>query len=394
MNTSLDPNLLLPEAETILKKHFNLLGVYNIYHYAHALPELYSKLKQIKKDGYRDHDRIIFTLTDIDDHLDEHSPGFILYNLQLILEDLDIPNYFCLILTNRPNYDSCTEYVQKLLTTDNVPIRYITNLLDGNWIVDIATREFDKKQITHSFCALSRVNRTHRSYFMCQLLDRNLQDRGLIAYNNVLDSSLPKAPNIELGATPIEHLSFLPYRLHIPKLLLYKEENQQKFKKFLSTCSSYKNFNESIDIQDKHVMCEFLTDSPILNSLIYVGLETLAMPSKLFISRISLRGVVEQRPFILLAQPGMLKFMQSLGFKTFGEFWDESYDDIIDFESRVDAIIDILELWSKLSVAELQQKAEEMRSIIEYNYNFYTTKFKQEREQYLDEQCYLNLQNG
>jgi hypothetical protein len=383
-------DFVLPSAYEILTKHFKICGLFDLFAHSERMPELYSKLKKIKKDRYEVNERIIFVLSDVDDHLDENSPGFTLYNLQLILADLDIPNYFCLILTNRPNYNECTKIVQRQLTTDPSPIRSITNLLDPNWAVQINPRDFNLADIHFPFCVLSRQSRVHRSYFMSQIFKHGLHNLGMIGYNNIpFTNSIPAIEESSIGDS--QHLSFLSRRLNSEICLIHNEGNRTAFKEFLLQYPTYKNFDEHVDLTDKPLSCEFLGMSPILQALIYVGLETVVAPSKLHMSRISLRGIVEQRPFILLAQPGMLKFMRSLGFKTFDQFWDESYDDIVDFELRVDAIINILKTWSTLSPLEAQQQAIKMKEILDYNYNYYVNDFENVLKTELDNSCRKNL---
>lgn len=383
-------DFVLPSAYEILTKHFKICGLFNLFAHSERMPELYSKLKKIKKDQFDPDERIIFVLADTDYHLDENSPGFTLYNLQLILADLDIPNYFCLILTNRPDYNECTKIVQRQLTTDPLPICSITTLLDPNWAVQIDPRIFNLADIQFPFCVLSRQARVHRSYFMSQVFKHELHKVGMIGYNNIpFITSMPAIEESSINDS--QHLSFLLRRVNGEICLIHNKENRNAFKQFLLQYPTYKNFNEHVDLNDKILSCEFLGMSPILQALIYVGLETVVAPSKLHMSRISLRGIVEQRPFILLAQPGMLKFIRSLGFKTFDQFWDESYDDIVDFELRVDAIINILKTWSTLSPLEAQQHAIRMKKILDYNYNYYVNDFEDILKIEFDKNCLINL---
>lgn len=390
MNSKSEVSIVLPAEYNILTKHFNICGLFSLFRYTHCMPKLYSQIKKIKKEQYDTNDRIVFTLYDIDFHLDAKSPGFTLYNLQLILADLHIPNHFCLILTNRPDYNEYTKIVQHQLTTDPIPIRSITNILDPNSVVHITPRLFNLSDIQFPFCVLSREGRPHRSYFFSQLFKYGLHTLGMVGYNNI--TSVPTLPIIDESIVyESKHLDFLSGGYNNNTILIRNEENRNTFDQFLSQYSDYKNFKEEIDLSDKDLSCEFLEKSPILQALIYIGLETVVAPSKLHISRISLRGIVEQRPFMLLAQPGMLKFLKSLGFKTFDDFWDESYDDIENFEDRVDALIDILKIWSNYSVAELHSKVLEMQSIIEYNYNYYVNDFEEVLKIELDKNCFLNL---
>jgi hypothetical protein len=73
------------------------------------------------------------------------------------------------------------------------------------------------------------------------------------------------------------------------------------------------------------------------------------------------------RPFILAAPPKTLKYLQSLGFKTFSNWWDESYDDETNHEKRLIKIFDLVEHISKLTLNECQTIYKEMIPVLEYN---------------------------
>ena len=49
-----------------------------------------------------------------------------------------------------------------------------------------------------------------------------------------------------------------------------------------------------------------------------------------------------RRPFLLNAEPNCIAHLHDLGFKTFGDFWDESYAGLNKMEDRCDAIADIV----------------------------------------------------
>jgi hypothetical protein len=68
-----------------------------------------------------------------------------------------------------------------------------------------------------------------------------------------------------------------------------------------------------------------------------------------------------------------LSYLRSYGFKTFGEFWDESYDDITNSADRFSAVLAILEDLCNKPHEELVQMKLAMSEILEYNFNhFYT----------------------
>ena len=58
-------------------------------------------------------------------------------------------------------------------------------------------------------------------------------------------------------------------------------------------------------------------------------------PSGVFVSEKSLKPMAMQHPFIVIATPGTLAEIQSFGFETFPELWDESYDSIANFQQRL-----------------------------------------------------------
>ena len=65
--------------------------------------------------------------------------------------------------------------------------------------------------------------------------------------------------------------------------------------------------------------------------------------------------------------PYTLRYLKGLGFKTFPEFFDESYDEIEDVRGRYDAVLNnILEL-NKKSLEELKEMYDSVYDKILYN---------------------------
>lgn len=73
------------------------------------------------------------------------------------------------------------------------------------------------------------------------------------------------------------------------------------------------------------------------------------------------------RPFILVSTPGCLKLLQSLGFQTFSNWWDESYDSIEDDVKRMDAILSLISSINSWSVEKQRNTLREMKSVLDYN---------------------------
>jgi len=74
-----------------------------------------------------------------------------------------------------------------------------------------------------------------------------------------------------------------------------------------------------------------------------------------------------RHPFILVAPPFYLKELRKAGFKTFSDFWDESYDEITDNTKRMDSICQLLTHLSTLSKDEWISLYHKMIPVLEHN---------------------------
>lgn len=73
-------------------------------------------------------------------------------------------------------------------------------------------------------------------------------------------------------------------------------------------------------------------------------------------------------PFILVAPPKTLEYFKSFGFKTFGDFWDESYDQETDHGIRMKKILEVIKYIDSFSNKELKNLYLTMQKILNYNY--------------------------
>ena len=73
-------------------------------------------------------------------------------------------------------------------------------------------------------------------------------------------------------------------------------------------------------------------------------------------------------PFIILGSPYTLKHLRSMGFKTFGDFWDESYDEELDNDKRFEKIFNLILYFNKIPIEELHDLYVKMIPTLKYNY--------------------------
>ena len=110
-----------------------------------------------------------------------------------------------------------------------------------------------------------------------------------------------------------------------------------------------------------------------LNSCINIVTETSFQYNELFLSEKILKPIVMYQPFIVFSSVHYLKRLKEIGFKTFDAFWDESYDDVEDWEDRYNKVLLlILELNNK-SIDELNNLYKNLKHICIYNRNHLLT---------------------
>lgn len=78
------------------------------------------------------------------------------------------------------------------------------------------------------------------------------------------------------------------------------------------------------------------------------------------------RPIICMTPFMVQGPVNFLKNLKKLGFKTFSNYWDESYDE--DGFYGIKTIISNIEYLSKLSVEDLNKMYDSMKPILENNY--------------------------
>lgn len=73
------------------------------------------------------------------------------------------------------------------------------------------------------------------------------------------------------------------------------------------------------------------------------------------------------QPFIMVSTPFFLKNLRELGYQTFGDFWDESYDLVVDNEQRMQMIHNQILKINDLSYDEMEEMYVKMIPILKHN---------------------------
>ena len=88
----------------------------------------------------------------------------------------------------------------------------------------------------------------------------------------------------------------------------------------------------------------------------------------LFITEKICKALITQ-PFILVGNVGMLKYLTDLGFETYSELFDESYDSIKNPVDRLNFVLNELERVCNMDIEELERIYKSVLWKVEYNRN-------------------------
>lgn len=106
-----------------------------------------------------------------------------------------------------------------------------------------------------------------------------------------------------------------------------------------------------------------------LKTFVNVVTETLTMQDVIFITEKTYKPIYTCQPFIIVGNAYTLKKMKELGYKTFDKWWNESYDEEIELEKRINAITKILEEIASWDLEKCAAIRKEMKEILIHNYN-------------------------
>jgi hypothetical protein len=210
-------------------------------------------------------------------------------------------------------------------------------------------RSFRDRHIEKTFLCPNNIiggKRRHRLELLKQLVDRKL------VHNNFV--SFPDQCPYE-GKTVVELCA--EYNIHLAPVDLPLK---------IDSGSNYANSSHCIDMWP-------LADQ----SLLHVVTETVYHGKKLHLTEKTFKPIVMQQPFVLVSCQGSLEYLRSYGFKTFGNFWNEDYDDKDD-NTRISCIGKLLADLDSLSVKEKIQLQQHLTPIVEHNFNwFYSREFEE-----------------
>lgn len=157
----------------------------------------------------------------------------------------------------------------------------------------------------------------------------------------------------------------------------YRYDSWSQVTSFLESCpiiieNDYDSTNAFIAPSNGHYPIQYPANMNILNHyrniFIDIVAETRVDGNLFFATEKTWRPIVAKRPFIVVGPRNFLHNLQKLGFKTFGDFWDEGYDEY----SPTDRIKEIEKLIQHIAQWDIKKcwiKLNQMRHILDHNYD-------------------------
>jgi len=113
-------------------------------------------------------------------------------------------------------------------------------------------------------------------------------------------------------------------------------------------------------------------------SLLYLVTETIATGRRHHLTEKTFKPIAMGMPFVIVGTHGSLKYLRSYGFKTFGDIWDESYDDESDDQLRYEKIATLLKRLDNMDTDQKNALFNSAKAIIQHNWDhFYNGGFEQ-----------------
>lgn len=138
-----------------------------------------------------------------------------------------------------------------------------------------------------------------------------------------------------------------------------------------------KNFQDHrLEGSNNDAVTRFFVPS-MRSSLVYIITETVGDYPYPYLTEKTWKAMFTGVPFMIVGAAGSLKLLQSFGFKTFNNWWDESYDYFPTVADRINKIVCELDILKKLSPDKLCAIKEQITPILKYNQSHLHTFYKE-----------------
>lgn len=223
-------------------------------------------------------------------------------------------------------------------------VGYRNRIKDATNVKEVSLHKRNKK-----FTCLNGVPRPHRLYTVSKLLEAGLLDDGYV--------SLTKMSDYNWDGWDERICQFTSSQTLIDEVK--QNVDIQKLKNILQPDDlTPKEQNNHSQIQT-----QFFNDA-------YWNIVTETFGHNVvdgFLTEKTFKPIANLQPFVIIGTYGSLCLLRELGFKTFGDYIDESYDDITDETHRLKAAVDVALDLARMSHSDHIALMTKVKPILEHN---------------------------
>jgi hypothetical protein len=212
-------------------------------------------------------------------------------------------------------------------------------------------RTLEKSYI--SFNRLTSNRRMYRSLLVNELYKNNLLDSGYVSYSHHCPDDGAFDDNLRRGVPEYKFDS------------AYIEQAIANIKQIPELRIDFAGQN----IPNQSMLLSPMTE--LMKSFVFLVTETCFFQTKTHLTEKIFKPIVLRMPFVLAGCAHNLEYLRSYGFRTFGDYWDESYDAIEDPVIRIEAIAQVIKTVSELSTEQQMTMLLDMQPVLEHNYQLF-----------------------
>ena len=218
----------------------------------------------------------------------------------------------------------------------------------------IAPKDRQLKKTYITFNRLTSNRRIYRSLLVNELYKNNLLEHGHVSYSKNCPDGGSFDNNLRNG---------------VPEYQLSTELVEEAIANISQLPELRIDFADHDYIPNQSMLLTPL--DKLMESFVFVVTETCYFQTKTHLTEKVFKPIVLRMPFLLLGCAHNLEYLRSYGFKTFSDFWDESYDSIEDPILRLEAVVKIIKDISTMSSEQQSAMLRDMEPILDHNYNLF-----------------------
>ena len=244
-----------------------------------------------------------------------------------------------------------------------------SNVIEHFSSIDVKT--YNPREITHRYLNLNRRQRSHRPMLVAALINSGLHHSGKISFGPSDFNEGPRQRDIMLAASDLweicpEMSSNIRKNMdeimsHLPMYLDHDDLVQNYAHSNIADCELYRT-----------TMCSVVSETTFFS---HACARSFVRPEPgVFLSEKTWKAISHRHPWIMVSQPGTQEILRSKGYKTFGEFFDESYDYEQDDYLRMLMIYRVIEKICNWTPQKVKEFLAYSGPITQYNQNLLRSK--------------------